>query len=228
MMTRKNTAVSQAEELRALLGRATKAAAEKRHVAEAIQTLELQISQAHEGLQAARNRQDSEEFEAAQRERGSAVASDAARKAVAACELTLKTLQLKLRGMQPRVQEAEHRMEALAQDLEKLRAEVHLKKLAELREAFACALGRMESLVCQSLALSGHLGRQASGFHPDSLRDMVLASPFEASAVMKVFCVRRETGLSNLLKEWRNDPAAAEIDRELSQYDVSRSSGIAI
>jgi outer membrane murein-binding lipoprotein Lpp len=60
MTAKTNTASSQAEELRALLDRASKAIEEKRRVAGAIQALESQIAQAQERLQTATNRKEAE------------------------------------------------------------------------------------------------------------------------------------------------------------------------
>ncbi|HEY1206602.1 MAG: hypothetical protein ABSH46_08865 [Bryobacteraceae bacterium] len=221
MTAKTNTASSQAEELRALLDRASKAIEEKRRVAGAIQALESQIAQAQERLQTATNRKEAEEFEAAQREGGAAVASDAVCKAVSEAELSLKTLQLKLRGVRPKAAEPAARIAAIAEEHAKLRTEVHQRQVDELRAAFTAACGQIKSLICQGLALSHHLssGEPASlGFYPVRLAETVVADPFGMRPLLNGLFLREGAQLFDLSKEWHNDPAAAALDRELLQY----------
>jgi hypothetical protein len=221
MMTSKSTANRQAERWRELCGKADKAAADKQRVTDAIQMVESQTAQAQERLRVARDRQQTEEFEAAQGESGSAVASEATLRAVSKSELEVKTLQLRLRGMQPKADEADARIAAVTSDLEKLKTEVQQRTLAELRADFASGIEQVVSLVCRAMALAEHLPKeQPEFFRLSNVLNINLPSPFETTSRLKGFFGHAGSGTYSLQKKWRDDPAAASLDRELSQYEA--------
>jgi hypothetical protein len=209
-----------------LLENAQKLVAKRNNVIESIQAAESILAEANEQIGATKERVAAEEFEAAQKEGGLAIASKAAQAGVAEAELKAKSCRLRLQGLQAQREKIEADLVPAWEKLKVFRDDFFLQSASELSEQFQAAVDSFRGLICKALALRHHAGahsREKYGFHLGWITQMLLFNPIAGSgerSSIRIGIFSDGRGKTwDLGQDWGKDPEAGGLDLAIQSID---------
>ena len=128
-----------------------------------IQKTEASLLTAEDDLSAVKRRASSEEFEAAQKPDGLALASDETQREATKAELKAKTIRLRLQGLQSQAGPIDAALLRAWADVESHFDAMLQERISDLSGEFDAAVDRLISLTCQALPLGKHALRRLGG-----------------------------------------------------------------
>lgn len=197
--------------------------AERAKLLESIQVAESRLAEANERIRAAGERVAAEEFEAAQREGGLAIASKAAQQGVAEAELKAKSARLKLQGLRSQREKIAADLVPACEALTAYRDEVFRQRAAEVSDEFDAAIDKVRSLICTALALAHHAGGgfgERYGYRVFWFQTLVFNPLLGKKTRIGQGIFQDQVGNArDLDKEWRRDPKASDVYEAIKRID---------
>jgi len=189
---------------------------ERGRLLETIGKAETRLREAEAEVAGARERVTNEEFEAAQREGGLAIASKATQQALAEADLNAKSARLRLEGLRAGLNPIKERLEITWKALERYRDEFILDKVETASQEFDEVLKALIHAIFKARALA-KLRPKWSGicapFHPA----VGLARIHAENPYTRIHCVRPPDFVwvaGQMIRRegsWRIDPEAAAL-----------------
>jgi hypothetical protein len=197
-----------------LLAAAEGIISERAALLETIAKAETRLGEAEAGLAVAEERVAGEEFEAAQKEGGLAVASKAAQQALAEAELKTKSARFRLQGLQPGLKPIDERLLAAWASVQKYRQDFIRDKIETLSEEFDETLKALVRLVCKArIFRSARLKFRPRGFfHPGAaLARFWISNPLAGSTYIDGQFVRDADRMRDSIQHPEMDPEALAL-----------------
>lgn len=186
-----------------------------------VQKTETKIAECEQELQAARERIAAEEFQAAQKEGGLAIASKAAEQALAEAELKIKSARLRLRGLLGQRERIEARLVAAWDRLEAHRDDFIRQKVAELRAQFDAMIEAVLGWLWRLHALLPYAGAQQGekyGCRPSGDHLICLFNPIGTGNGLVIkdgMFVRFHGKDGTIWKTWQQDAEASKLNEAI-------------
>ncbi len=205
-----------------LVSEARNVSGERADVLRSIRENEASLPTAEGALAAAQKRTAEEEFEAAQKPRGLAIASTAALEAVADAQLKVKSIKVRLTGLRTKLAGTDQRLSAVKSELLVYRDNFIGAKILELRDKFDDAIEALIPLLCETLALYDVCGdgvRAKCSFEPyQVLFQTIMINPVDrarSGIFNKQFSRTRDGHELAIRQNWRQHPEADQLCKSI-------------
>jgi len=201
---------------RELLADLAQVTGERQKLLTRIEEIETSLKINRQDLQQACERVREEEYAAAQADGGLAIASQEAQKKVADCELTVKTLELRLAGLRKTLAPIEA---GIASDLLPRLNALSNRFLDDASEALSrecdAAIGALVTALCKAVALNQY--RRLRGI--STLSALAVANPVTGWVCLNGPFLSDKNGHSGLRidTDWESDSGARDLHEILSQ-----------